>query len=777
MVKTSIASRATKLGSYLVEKDRIIIGILFITTLISGGLFVFPGIGSLGSFKHLMLGIGIAIAVIITLVTILQRGKVTFLRDPIAIALLGIVGVVFVSSLFSGASRMGMWGSLGDTASVLGIVMLVLVFFLSVHAFSTVRRAWVLLAVTLGTSGLLLIYHILRFIFGPSFLSFGLSLSSLFTPAGRWLDLGIFFGLGLLLVVLVLEFRLFSRVTRILLTVLGAGFYLSLLVMNIRSIWIVLGLLFLMLVLYVSSFLFWNKAKKTFQDIRTFPLVTLLFFLLSIGALVVGPIVHQYAEQHQQISYVSVRPNLISTIHAGWTSLKQNPIVGTGPQSFDSAFLRGNTFTPQNLDQIDVVQYGSSWVTTLLATTGVLGILAILAFFALFLARFGRVAWEGYKSTESQYTLPVLFFLGLYIFVLAWIDLPGIIPLSIGMMIIGAWYGLLVKDGYVKTTSYSFLRDPRSSFFGILGVLILFGITFFVTYNTVRMFASGQMLVKGLATQSPDVQAARIQQSFRTWSSDRTARAMTLVTLGNLNRTAGALNDSNKELLRADIQGLTGQAIGYANQVVAYNRFSPGSWILVGDVYQTLGTLGISDAWGHASDAYQKAQASSPNDSRIKLSLANLSLAQKDNPSAKRLVQESLAAVPSVDGYRLAANLSLAENNRTAAKELLRNAIVIRPTDGSLYLDLAVLFYQDAQYQEAHSVIEAGLRVDPGNQSLYFYYVKTLQALGRTADADQIVVLLRKVNPQADQILNSISAPAPVPEVSDNTADETASLE
>ncbi|MBP9821634.1 MAG: hypothetical protein KBC98_01990 [Candidatus Pacebacteria bacterium] len=776
MVKKSIASSVASVGSYLAQKDRIIIGILFVATLIGGGLLVFPGIGSLGSLKHLVLGLGIASAVIVTLVAILQQGKVTLLRDPITISLIGLVGVTLISALFSGASRLGVWGALGDTTSVIGILMLVLIFFLSVHTFSTVRRTWVLLAVTLGTSGLLLVYHVLRFIFGPSFLSFGLSLSPLFTPAAEWFDLGVFFGLGLLLVVLVLEFRLFSRLTRILLAVLGVGFYLSLLVMNIRSLWIAIGFLFLMLVLYVSSFLFWNRTKKTFQDIRTFPIVTLLFFLLSVGALVVGPIVHQYAQQHQQISYTSVRPNLISNIRAGWTSLKQNPVIGTGPALFDSVFLRGNTFTPQNLDQIDGVKYGASWVMTLLGTTGVLGILAVLAFFVLLVVRFGRVAWEGYKSTESQYTLPVLFFLGLYIFVLAWIDLPGIIPLAIGMMIIGAWYGLLVKDGYVKTTNYSFLKDPRSSFFGILGVLVLFGITFFVLYNTIRMFVADQALARGLVSQNSDTQAVLMQKSFRAWPSDRTARAMTLVTLGNLNRTASALNDSNKELLRADIQGLTGQAIGYANEVVGYNRFSPGNWTLVGDVYQTLGSLGISDAWVKASEAYQKAQAASPHDPRVKLSLANLSLAQKDVPGAKRLVQESLAAVPSVEGYRLAANISLSESDRAGAKELLRNAIVIRPTDGSLYLDLAVLFYKDVQYREALAVIEAGLRVDPGNQSLYFYYAKTLSALGRTADADQIVSLLRRVNPQTDQILKSLDvSPAPVLETPDDKKDATKS--
>jgi len=114
----------------------------------------------------------------------------------------------------------------------------------------SILRFYILL---LTVSILLGLFHLLRVIFGADTLTFGIFQGTVATPLGSWNDLGLFFGLAIILSLVALEQLSITKGGKI---IIGFIVFLSLLILavvNFFSVWIVLGVVSLIMLIYSLS--------------------------------------------------------------------------------------------------------------------------------------------------------------------------------------------------------------------------------------------------------------------------------------------------------------------------------------------------------------------------------------------------------------------------------------------------------------------------------------------------------------------------------------------
>src|SRR5262249_35057752 len=143
------------------------------------------------------------------------------------------------------------------------------------------------------------------------------------------------------------------------------------------------------------------------------------------------------------ISHLEVWPSASGTFELAKTAFPKDPIFGAGPNRFRQVWRAekpdGINATPfWNAD----FDYGAGYIPTSLITTGLVGFLAWLLFLAL-------LFWKGFKtmrmpdSDPLSKALTLTFSLGaLYLFIMAFLYVPGTALLGLTFIWGGAMIGL-----------------------------------------------------------------------------------------------------------------------------------------------------------------------------------------------------------------------------------------------------------------------------------------------------------------------------------------------
>jgi tetratricopeptide (TPR) repeat protein len=756
------------------------ISLLIVATLSMIGFFPLFGVNGL-FIKNLMLPVFAGALLIILAFQFLKNGSFTLIDKKTSWGLLGFLIAMLVSGIFAVASRNSLFGALGDIPSFSVLFSLAIIFFISSIAIKKFSHVLGLLVITCTTFFLAFLHVILRIIFGTGFLSFGFLNTLTSSIIGSWTDFGIFSLLVLVFAVICLEMGKFVKFAKWITIALGIMAVIGLFLVNMGWLWLLAGGLFLVIAIYMFSVAYWNSQKSAYDKARAIPWYSLVTFIFIILGLLLGNTLLGWVNRYRSINYQEVYPNIAATTHAGWVDIIQKPLTGVGLASFDYLW---NTTKPVALSgtQAGSIEFSSgySFVGTILATTGVLGILAVLVLVILSITRYYRVYRRGFSEMSERFTTIIVIAGSLVLSIIACVDYPGITVLVVWAMFMGALWGM-----FAETEEYqiSFIHDPRTSFFGMMVVLLLIFIGGSFMYINIRKTASVIHYSRALYQSSQNNQNAAISELVRAnqlWSMDfynRSLASQVLLQVQNIKTD----QNTNKEALSQEVQRILSIGLSYADVATKMDSKNYRNWVTLGNVYQFFNSLKVEGALEKTRSAYTTAQKLSPNDTTLDLLFADLDLTAGNSDSATKIVKASIAKYPTADAFTWLYRQDVLNKNYDQAEINLGNTIQLNQTNSQLLTELGTLFFVRGKYDAAATVFERSLAVNRLQPSVFAALGVSYESLGKPDQANQVFDFLKKQLPDNAQKLidqaraqrgivgsQVIAEPAPIP-VSTNT--------
>ncbi|HEX7724564.1 MAG TPA: tetratricopeptide repeat protein [Candidatus Paceibacterota bacterium] len=655
---------------------------------------------ALESVKTVVIGVLTTIALVLAAITVIKRREVKL--PPRSLLWVGTLSIVSIlaSAIASGHFMKSFFGQgfeLGVGAFLITLMGAGLAAFLIV--LRRTDRAIVLYTALMASFIILWIIQILRVLIGPSFMSLGVMNTVASSLIGNWFSFGIFSA-----VIAVISFagiyflRLSSRM-KIGYWVLFAASVISLIVVNSHQVWQALAVVFLGLTIYLSS----QRARPEGSAVGAFfgrlAWVPLVACVLSVvfawwGVAILGPVVTKL-----NAGYTEIAMPWRMTMDVAAGQIKDAPLLGAGPNRFSQAYLN---YKPAAINTTDAwgVEFNAGFglIPTYFVTQGFVGLVIWILFFVFF-AMLGVKSLRGLGRTDgpssaaeperpyARFVIVSSFTVATLIWITECIYVPSHAIVFLGYVMTGIWLGASVAYGRLVPVTWSSREGGKRVALPIVAVLgLLVAIFFGITFlkNTVAL----GYFASGVKTLTTTSQPVAADTSFS---------------------TAVALNP-----LDVYWQARAEANISRANQ-------------LLSTITATSTASTSAAVVAQAGEVVNNAVSYTVN--AIKEDPTNY-----NNYVSQARVAELATAMKMDKGY---------ESAVTAYK----NAIVLNPTNPSLYLSLAQLAASQQKYQDAIQAIGAALQVKSNYLDAVYLLSQVEAAAGNLPDAITAAQFATQLNP------------------------------
>ena len=629
--------------------------------------------------KGLLLILGLAFSVIFWAIDRFVDGKIVLPKSWLVVSGFGVVLAVLLSTLFSGNSQVSWFGTMFDVGSFWFIFSAFMLMLMSSVIFKTPKQAKIVLLGAILSSVFVLIFQCIHLFF-PTALSLGILAGKTGNVLGSWNALGLFAGFSTLMFLLVLEFFPISKMEKILLEVFILISVLLAAAVNFPLVWILLGVSGLIIFVYkLSNF----KRGEEGGEAKHFPIVSFVIVIIALLFFISSSFIGNFIPNKLQISNTEVGPSFGATMSITKGVIMKQPIFGIGPNKFGEAWSMFKPVAINNTQFWDVsFDSGSGLLPTFLATTGILGILAWLAFFVLFLVFGVKSVFSSIKN-GINWEMMAFFVLSLYLFVAAFFYFTGPVVFLLALSFTGVFVGL-ATSGSNEEIELSFLNDHRKSFFSILMLILVVIVTVALSFTYVERFASIPYFGKAISASTEPVAESSIGKALSLYSNDlylRTYSQVYLVKLNSLASKGASLSDADK----TDLQASFTQAVNGAQLATAYDPSNYLNFQLLGSVYQSVGALGVKDAYSKAVAAYQIASSLNPLNPGLKLAMAGASFIDGKVQNAKDYANAALTLKGDyIDALITLSQISKNEGDNSAALSYAQAALSLSPSNQNL---------------------------------------------------------------------------------------------
>ena len=732
------------------------ISLLAIVAIISIGFFPLFGINGL-FIKNLIVPIFAGILLIVIAVQSLKNGYFSLPDKNTSWVIFGFLLVVLISSIFASAPRNALFGTLGEAPSFALLFSMVIIFYVASIAIKKISHILGLLLVIAGVYVVTFLHVILRVIFGPAFLSFGFFNTLTSSLVGSWTDFALFSLLMVILSVICLEMGKFVKTAKWTALTVGIFGIIGLFLSNISWVWILAGAILIIVSIYIFSLAYWNSEKASYEKGRPAPWYSLITFIVILVGFLFGSVITSPLSKVRPMTYNEIYPNITATASAGVVSLRENPITGSGLNSFSHLWNKVKPVALSGTDSGSVeFSTGYSFITTVLSTTGIIMWLLLLV---LLVGQYVKLFKNGFQDSSERFTGMLIITGSLLLSFIAFIDYPGISLLVLWMIFLGGLWSINYSDE--ESRRIHFVHDPRTSFFGILSILVLIFVGGAFIYVTVRQTASVFAYSSGLRSFSVNNRSAGMDQLSRAnqlWATDfynRTLANQVLLQVQNITPD----QNTSKDVLSREIQRVLSVAMSYADVSTKLDPKNYQNWLASGNVYKFFTELKVDGAADRAREAYNKAKALSPNDRTLDLLFANLSVSEGNTDAAKALVTQSIKDFPTVDAYLWLYQQDIQVKNYSDAEIQLVNALKINGNNAGLLTELATLYFVQGKYTDAVALFERSLSINRNQPIAFAYLGVSYEALGKTDQSTQVFNFLKQQIPAtADKLIEQVRA-------------------
>ncbi len=632
--------------------------------------------------KGLLLVMGLAVSIIFWIAARFSDGKISLPKSWLLFSGFGILLIILVSALFSSTLQLSLFGILLDVDTfyfMLGAFLLMLV---SSIVLKDIKNAKMVFGGIIISSVVLFVFQAVR-LFVPDLLSLGVLSGKTDNILGSWNAFGLFAGFFTIISLFVVEFFSISKRLKWLFGILIAFSILLSIVVNFLLVWELLGIFALIVFVYKVSLSFGKKEEE--GEKKHFPAFSFSVVMISLLFFMSGQYIGGFLPNRLNLSNIEIRPSFGSTMEVARKALMKNPVLGPGPNKFGEIWAM---YKPQAINSTlfwdTSFNAGSGSLPTFAATTGFLGILSWLAFFVLFIIAGVKSLFSSIKNNKN-WEIVIFFVASLYLFVSSFFYSTGSVIFLLAFAFVGAFIGLSSSEFSDGEISFSFLDDARKSFFFILLLVILMIISAATGFKYVERLASVSYFGKTLSAPTIPVAEDSIIKAISLHQNDLYLRTYAQVYLTKINsiiaKGASSLSDADK----ADLQASFDQAVNGARLAVAYNNTNYLNYSSLGVVYNTVGLLGVKDAYDKAIEAYKKASILNPLNPGLKLALGRVFNAFGKTSEAKSSIKEALALKPDyIEALITLSQVEKNDGNDALAVSYAETALSIAPNNKDL---------------------------------------------------------------------------------------------
>lgn len=758
--------------------------------------------------REMTFGALIALGVIFWLLGILKEGKLHFIRSPLLYAGLLLLLVWGASTVFALEPFVSLMFAdpIGEKFSTL-----LLGFFLFLLA-SNMRKSregtgiFIFLLIVSGTlTGLVSAAQLFSGIslYGKIF-SFAGSIE--FNPVGTIYGLAIFYTLLLATVIglLISHAHAWKGWVNATLLVSALVFAVNLLLVNYQVSWIIL--LGSMIVLFAlvfrqhqSVFGFESASIATGDEATGKKLgwrywATLSILVFSIVMILMPGRIYKKVNLRPEVT-----PAFGATLGITQSVFKEgikSTLIGSGPGLFGLDWVKYKDPSLNKTIFWDVrFNQGSSWVTTIPSTVGILGTLAFLLF--IFLALF--IFLRQFLAEQNQETV---YSSGLFLGFTASVIAAFLYPVNLTFLlyffaVLGVLSSTLVStksEGAVSRTlgvyeeNYTF-KSPWALFLSSLAIIFLVSIGIAILYFDINRFRSSYKYQEGsVALQHGGVSEAVAALEKTAELDSRNFRSFSNLVLVRMEKIRSLIQKASVgEHVEQDFQAQVQIAIQNSQRAVTLFPSEPSLWRTQGSLYELIVPY-IQGSERQAVSSYKKAADLDPLNPSIWVDLGRTGLLYAEKirvfstqgtvdkkqseqayigtlKEARAALERAIQLKSDLAGaHFLLAQVATKEGNPQAAIQSAENAKLSAPFDIGIAFQLGMLHYQanDLTRAEQEFLRAIGLNSNYSNARYFLGLIYDRKGeKGRAISEFQIVQSLNPGNEEVKRILANLRAGKP----------------
>ncbi len=727
-----------KLGEFLCRFSKTIL----ITVFGLLPIFFIPGVyTSLGLNKVYFVILGLFTAFILLCLSVLRSGRLR-VAMPLPLALFWLFTFIAIaSSLLSGDTQDSLYGNTLEVHTAGFFLVTALIMTVSL-AFTDSKSSITRLFTALGASALVLqLFHILRLIFGPEFLSFGIFSSPTVSLIGSFNDLAIFSGLIIIITLIVLQNISTHLVGRVLVSFLVVSSLFLMAVVNFYVIWLIVGFLSLIMTLYLMSKDTWFKISEvsTVPTSRFVLALVGLVCVFSVAFVISGDFISGFVGKAADISYLEIRPSIGATINVTQSVLSENALFGIGPNLFEDAWRKyKDPVINQTVFWSTDFSAGSGFVPTLFATTGIAGGVAFIMFLIAFLYLGYRTLFSVKVNDSGWYLLGTISFTAaIYLWFMAIVYVPGTTILILTALMTGLAFAVYItvvpntgviidvtnnkKFGLLLITAI--LAIITTSTFSVINISKLY-LANIVYADTVRLFHSGG------GVSEVDNQLKRSQDLVNQDLFVAERAQLRLAELSKMGTVEPTSFDEQK------FSSVLVEGIALAELAITLDRTNPANYVLLSSFYGLLDPTKFEGIKEKNEALFIQARSLDPANPGYLILLAQYKAKIGDLAGARADLMESIKIKNNLtEALLFLSQLDIQEGNTESAIEITRAMISIEPSNPTRYFQLGFLLATTNNLQESVKAFETAVSLDNNYANARYFLALTYLDLDRKEDA------------------------------------------
>jgi tetratricopeptide (TPR) repeat protein len=747
--------------------DNIAFYIFLITVFLAPLAFWANKFVPLEMIKFLVISTGVIASAVLIAFVVLKERRISLPPASLCRTSTLLIISIIVSSILSlhfGKSFFGQAFEVGNAS------YLILMFLAGFVAFNLTQkqkdRAIVIYFAIVSSYIILFLLHVLRIIFGESFLSFGVLTSSTLTVFGNWYGLATFSFVVFIISIFAVLFLKLSRKMKIVFWVLTALSALSVIIVGDMRVWYVGAIVFLGLsiILFIEK---WRVLRSTgatsmsrfWKALPLVPIITFLVFGLFIyrGASIVGPVVTKL-----KISHTEIRLPWQTTLDVTSSVIQNYPMFGVGSNNFSDAY---QAYKPLLINSTEAwgteFVYGFGLVPTFIASHGVLGSLLWILLFVFF----GIIATKILKNlpsdAEKRFMLLSSFTISAFLWLLAFITVPGHAVLLLTFVITAIFVSLGISYGVINESVYS--PAVGSKIYKLFASIVALVILILIVWGLVNIkkVIAFSYFIHGLSEYNTSQNLEKADMAFTTAikfdNSDLYWRSKAEVAIATAQKLAGTINSSmsasTTQAVLTDINNVLNRGIADAKMATAYNPKNYYNYISEARVAEIAAGVKMPNGYENALKAYNSAIGLNPYNPSLYLNLANFEAKNSKYDDAIRDLGRALQVKNNyLDAVFLLSQVYSAKGDIQNAITAASVAVQLNPQNSVLLFQLGLLKYYAKDYAGSTQALEEAIKYQPDYANAKYFLGLSLARQNNTTKALAIFEELAEKNSDNQEI-------------------------
>ena len=712
----------------------------------------------------LLFAYGVIASILIYIISASIRGSVDLPRPgKYAVGFLLVVPAVYVlAGIANGFSRISFFGYTFDISKVGFILLSFCYFFFVSILFKNKYHIFYSYFAFVVSSLLFSLFLLIRIIFGPKILAFGLFNSLTSTMVGSWNNVGIFFGIAVILSFLTFEMVNLSRFMKVLISIAMtlSLFFIALVNFSIVSVVVaVCAFLFILYSLFISiaSLRDLSLKEKLFK-IPRYPLIVLFISLLFIFW---GSTLGNYLGNRLGTSNVEVRPSFAVTLNIAKSTIASRPLFGSGPNTFVTQWL---TFKPDNIVSTAFwntdFANGIGLIPTFAVTTGILGIASWFIFLGFYLYLGFKSIFVKIEDRIVKYLLVSSFFVSLYLWIMTFVYVPSAVIFILTFFFTGLFFSSVYLADIIEVKTYNFSLNPRAGFISSLVMLVLFIGSLVLGYGLYKNSKSLWYFQKSFyalnTTGNISMSEDYMLKAIAAVPNDVYFRALSEIEIIKLN---ALLSQDPTSVKKEDLQNQFSETLANAIKAgLAAKDRDPSNylnWVSLGRVYAAVSIpeLKVDGAYESAQAAYSEAFRRNPKNPGILVLEARLALDLGDLKRARYYALQAITIKRDyLDAYFLLSQIEVQDNNIQGAIDSVTAASIIDPTNPAIFFQLGLLKYNNKDFTGAITSLEKATSMTPDYANAKYFLGLSYEEVGEHEKAIKEFEEIKITNPDNTEV-------------------------